>query len=253
MPEYDESQKTPLFDLDESAYLLHGKGDIIHVMRDLAKRPDIITAYLGGGGHMLTAVLGVIPERDLVVFDYGPNEAANQKALAAERLICVTQHDRIRIKFSCGPAKRAKFQGHPALAIPLPESVYRLQRREFFRVTTPMIEPVQLVIPPGGELAEELELTAFDLSAGGIGVANPKGALEAPPGTILEQCSLLLPGHGTLLVDVQVCYHRPATLRDGREGYRTGLSFRPMPLDRNVAIQRYLHRLQLEQAAMTPH
>lgn len=250
MPDYNNAQKTGLFSVDEQEkYMLYSKEAIIRVLNELSKKPDIITAYFNGGKeYLLTAVLGVLTDRDLVVLDLGPDEKRNERALERGRLVCVSKHDNIDIKFRCEGLRRARYQGRAALACPLPESLYRLQRREFFRVATPTINVLKCRIPQ--QDTDPLELPIVDISCGGVGLHDLSRHLEAQPPDIIRGCGIELPEFGFLVVDLQVRNIIPQTLNDGREVNRVGCAFMGLSLDKNALIQRYINKLQVDQKAL---
>ncbi len=245
MPEYSADQKTDLTDIQEhERYLLRSGSEIVRVLNDLKKRPDIITGYFDGGSkYLLTAVLEILPERNLVVFDYGQNEALNRGLLESGRMVGVTRHNNIRIRFSVEGLQRARLKGQTVLAATIPETLFRLQRREFFRVSTPQVTPVTCVIPAGVPLAGRHPLA--DISSGGVclivGPTAPPIELES----VIEACHLELPESSPLLVDLQIRNIRRLTRRQGEE-YRVGCAFVNVGMDTSVAIQRYINRLQVE-------
>ncbi len=244
MTEQDHSQRTALFDIQEQ-YLLHSKPEITRVLRDLAKKPDIITAYFDGGSRFfLTAVIGVLPERDMVVLDYGTEDALNELALQAERLVCVTRHEHVSVRFTCTGLQRAKYQGRQVFAAPLPESVYRPQRREFFRVVTPTVTPLKIHVPRPG--ADPLELTVVDLSCGGAALYDPEQSFTPVPGEIIKDCGIELPGFGLVTFNLEIRSQVPVMRSDGTAQVRIGGQFRGLTIDGTALLQRYLHKLQLD-------
>lgn len=250
MVEQSTDNKTELSAIEEQEkYLLYSRTAIINVLHDLSKRPDIITAYFNGGKeYLLTAVLTVLPERELVVLDYGADEKQNLRMLAADRIVCVTKHDNISIKFSCEELQRAKFQDRQAFAARLPDTLFRLQRREFFRVSTPVFNPLKCRIPDVER--GELELTIVDISVGGIGLLDPYFRVTQEIGTILRECSVDLAEFGLLHCDLQIRNSFMQAQNDGGKVRRVGCAFTNLTLDRNALLQRYIHRVQIEQKAI---
>jgi len=242
-------KKTELFDGgDDERFLLTSKTAIANVLTDLSKRPDILTAYFNHGKeYILTAVLAVMPERNLLVLDYGADEKLNQRLLEYGRAVCVTKHDNISIKFGCNILQRAKFQERQALAASLPESLFRQQRREFFRVTLPVINAIKCHIPQPDQ--EPLVLNMTDISCGGVGLIDPSRRFAPEVGTLLQGCRVDLPEVGTLVFDLVVrnCFLQPQN--DGSQVRRIGCAFAGLPLDKSAIIQRYIHRVQIEQKA----
>jgi c-di-GMP-binding flagellar brake protein YcgR len=251
MADYDPTQKTELFEpKNAEQYLLWSRPEIMRVLRDLAKKPEIITAWFDGGGrYFLTAVLGVLPEQGLVVFDCASDERTNELALNAERLVCVTRQDHITVRFSVSGLQKARFQGRSALAAPLPESVYRPQRREYFRVVTPTVNPLRVHIPQ--EQGEWL-LPVVDLSCGGVGIYDPRNEFPAEPGHAFRDCRLDLPGFGQIGFNLQVRNIIQVRQLEGVAIKRIGCQFEGLAIDANALLQRYLHKLQLEAKQRTP-
>lgn len=249
MAEYDETKKTSLSEIEEQEkYLVHNKGEISRVLLSLSKKPDIITAYFKGGSHyVLTAVLTVLPDRDLVVMDVGPDPLQNRLLLEEGRMTCVTAHDRIKIRFSLDNVQSARFQGQSALAAAIPQSLFRLQRREFYRVHVPMMKPARCLYyhPELGELDFEV----VDISAGGLGLLNRHPGFEAEQYAMLGECTLVLPEFGELEVDMQIRNSFPIEQRDGSTVTRIGCAFEEMNMRQNTIIQRYIHRVQIDEKA----
>lgn len=250
MIQNDDSHKTALFEMSgQEKYLLQSPTAIANVLHDLAKKPDIITAYFNRGSeYQLTAVLAVMPERDLVVLDYGADEAMNRRMLASERVVCVTKHDNISIKFTCTNLVRAKFHEHPAFAAPLPKALFRLQRREYFRVITPIIHPVlcHMAIPPGNTAA----LRVIDMSVGGVALADPQFLLEGTLGQLLGGCSIEMPDFGSISTDLEIRNALAMSAGDNQRVQRVGCAFRNLSIDNANLLQRYIHRLQIQQKAL---
>jgi c-di-GMP-binding flagellar brake protein YcgR len=250
MADEAENKKTELFDGgDDERFLLTSKAAIANVLVDLGKRPDILTAYFNQGHeYILTAVLAVMPERNLLVLDYGADEKLNQRLLEYGRAVCVTKHDNINIKFGCNILQRAKYQDRQALAASLPESLFRQQRREFFRVALPIVNAVKCYVPqPDGS---EMVLHVADISCGGAGLVDPQRRFNPEVGTLLAGCRVVLPETGTLVLDLVVRNSFLQAQNDGNQVRRIGCAFAGLPLDKNAVIQRYIHRVQIEQKAL---
>ena len=251
MSQPDDNKRTPLDTVEEQErYLIHSRTERVRVLGDLAKKPDILTAYFNHGReYLLTAIIGVLPDRDLVVLDYGANEKVNERALDNGRLVCVTKHKNISIKFTCEGLKRARYQGDTVFAAPIPESVFRLQRREFFRVSVPIASPLFCRIPRYD--AEPLELPVVYISCRGTGPLAPASGAAPEIRELLPGCLIELPEFGSLAVDLEVRNVRPHRLRDGEVAQRIGCSFVGLTMDRNALIQRYIHKVQVEQKALS--
>ncbi|MCW8918249.1 MAG: flagellar brake protein [Gammaproteobacteria bacterium] len=245
MPDYRNAQQLPLPELEGTdRFTLRNKSEIRAQLITLSRQPDIITAYFNEGKrYFLTAVLGVIDERGLLVLDVGPDEAITKLAIASGRLVCSTRHNGIPIRFSCENLQSARFQALPAIAASLPESLYRMQRREYFRVTTPRINGPRCEIPDplGGE---PFLLTVTDICAGGQGLVDTSGRMVAEVMDRFEGCRILLPEHGEIRVNLMIRNCGTLTTASGELLARYGASFEGLSVSDNASLQRYIFQLQ---------
>ena len=242
-----------LADHEQEEFLLREPAEIVGVLNQLARRPEIVTAYFDAGRrHLITAVLAADVRREELLLDVGPDERINRLALDADRLVCIAKHQRVSIKFACGPLARLEHDGRPAFHSPLPDSLYRLQRREYFRVTTPVAMPVCCRIPDPGESSRGHVFRAVDLSAGGVGLLDYKMALRLEPRDRIPGAELQIPDAGAFPVDLEVRNISRHVHQDGQEGRRIGMAFLHLSPEHAGVVQRYLHRLQVLQRDTRP-
>ena len=83
---------------DDSRFLVTNRLEIIRILRGLAQRNEMVSAFFNNGKDLLlTSVLAVHPEIDTVVLDCGSNNDLNQRVLRAEKIIFVTALDRVKV------------------------------------------------------------------------------------------------------------------------------------------------------------
>ena len=224
-------------------YLLHGRGAIIQKLRQLEKSRSLITAHFDGGKHsMLTAVVDVMPDKELVVLDYGADEKLNRKLLQASRVVFKTQHEGITAQFTVNRVQKAKRHGRPAFACPLPDSLLWVQRREFYRVRVPLGDPVHCEIAVPDE--EPLRVPIIDISMGGVALNDTENVIDTEIGQNLPPCKLLLGEHGDALVTLTVRNIMPVQPDDPAAGHRIGCEFQDLAMDTSTTIQRYIHAVE---------
>lgn len=243
MPDYHNAEQTELSAIaDHERFLLRSPGEIRTELLNLAKKPDIITAYFNEGREfILTAVLGVLSERGLVVLDVGPDDETTRRAIATDKLVCTTRSNGVPVKFSCSQLKSAKFQGQQAIAAALPDSLYRQQRREYFRVSMPRINAPTLRLTTPDE--RKFTLKVLDLSLGGLGLADPDEQFHAEIHSEFFNCQLSLPEFGELEVNIQI-RNQGRFHTSGGQVTRYGAAFINLPMSGNLHLQRYLYHLQ---------
>jgi len=162
-----------------SQYLLRSKSEMFSVFRGLVERVSQVTMFFNEGKDMiLTSIVSY--DDSGIVLDLGASGEMNRKALEANKLFCVTQLDKVKVQFLLLGIKRIEVNGQPAFKEPLPETVLRLQRREYFRLTTPIARPLkcQITIPDVGVI----EAQVADISGGGIGLMGIPLTVKVEPG-----------------------------------------------------------------------
>ncbi|KPK37406.1 MAG: hypothetical protein AMJ69_11640 [Gammaproteobacteria bacterium SG8_47] len=239
----DKSPSTPVrvhnVAADE-AHVLENRWAITQKLRLLAKKPDLITASFNGGREsVLTAVVEVLPEQNLLILDYGADEASNARLVGSERVIFTGAHNGIAAQFSSARLRRARFQGQTVFACPLPDSLLWRQRREFFRVKVPGNLPVRCEIPLPDNT--RLGLPVIDLSVGGVALLDERVRSLFAADTWLQGCTLSLPDIGQIAADFCVRYMLPLSQSNPEGGQRVGCAFGELSLDATATIQRYIY------------
>lgn len=234
---------------DDSRFLLHNKLEIVRTLRGLVTRNEMVSAFFNNGNELLlTSVLQVDSDAETVLLDYGSNEVLNQHILQSEKIIFVTSLDSVKVQWVSTQIATDTFEGRNAFRVNLPDQVLRLQRREYFRLTTPVINPLKCKIPTSQGLTVDVALA--DISAGGVGViiAQPLGvAFEV--GAVFPGCRVELPSIGTAEFTLSIQSTWEVTLKNGSKSLRAGCQFIDMRPGIQALIQRYIIKLERERIA----
>lgn len=231
-------------------FTLRGKGEIVHVLGELAKETGIITAYgPGDDDYLLTRVIAVLAERNTVVFAQGTDEVHIRRLLEAECMNCVATHNQITIRFSVKEIQQGRYQNHAVFTAPIPDSLVRLQRRDFFRVATPLIEPVVCRITQRD--SSFIELPLADISGGGLCLLDPHQQFNGVLGERLKQCVLLIPGHGPLQLSLEVRTLVRQSQCPDSPLLRIGCRYGELSGEKGAVIQRFILKLQVERTLAT--
>jgi c-di-GMP-binding flagellar brake protein YcgR len=235
---------------DYSEYLLHGKSEILFVLRGLLASTDRITIYFNEGrDFFLSAVIAV--DDDGLTLDYGSTQEINDRAIKADKVFCITQHEKVRIQFLLHGLKKVDFQGRPAFRAALPESVLRLQRREYYRLTTPIVNPLKCQIPVkmADDSATTIAVNIVDISGGGIAIIVPPPDVPFEADMRFPNCRIELPEVGMLVATLQVRSVFDVTLRSGARVKRAGCQFINLPGPMLTLVQRYIIKVERERKA----
>jgi len=230
---------------------IRSPAQIISLLHSIQDRNQLVTLALSDRtASFVTSVLNVNEAENVLAVDRAPNSVLNSKFAGAERVYFETTLDKIRIFFSSTCLAACLHEGRPALLLKVPDRLVRLQRREFYRIATPLVEPVRCVIPVPAELGyDHVTLTLVDISCGGLAILDEKKVLDETIGRQYDNCRITLPGAGTLITALQVRDCRDVVLPSGKRKRRLGLEFINLPAAALAAIQRYIMKLERTQNA----
>lgn len=230
---------------DLEPFMVYSRVEIIALL-DSVKRPGTLaTVYFDQhAGFAVSALLAVNPEFEEVLFDHPSDPATTRRLLAAEELTVVAFVDNIKVQFNARKAQETAYDGHPAFRVRLPDRVLRLQRRDFFRVKTPVSRPAHCLVPYGDDKKQYEKLRMLDISVGGMALLAYPEKFTLPAGTRVDECFLDLPGIGSVEVSIKVRHVDPVP-RD-EKARSVGCEFVDVaPLARTL-IQRYVNKLDAE-------
>ena len=97
------------------------------------------------------------------------------------------------------------------------------RKREHPRYPVPAAASLRGAADGGGFVQFEARIT--DISLGGMGVIVYDGSIRLAPGMLLKGCHVRVPGRGSLIVDLEVCYALPEIMCAGNSTHRAGFRF----------------------------
>lgn len=248
MPEQKNTLNDNIED-EYAKYLVSSRQEVVQILRALTRHNEMVTAYFNQGSEFfLTAIVEVDSAAGNLIVDCGSEEGPNRRALAADKIVFVTNLDRVKIQFSTKALVQINHQGRPAFRTQIPASLLKLQRREYYRLVTPMRAPLLCLIPDLRGI--KYEVTVADISVGGAGISGlpPEAPLEK--GQLLTQCRIVLPEEGTVVSTLEVRSLQQTTLRSGEIVLRAGCHFVDIPAAHQAMIQRYIIRIDRERRAL---
>jgi c-di-GMP-binding flagellar brake protein YcgR len=247
----------PRFELEQdseySKFMLYSKTEIISVLRSLIQKGAMMTVYFDQGkSFLLTSMLALSTDNNGFIFDLGSDHEMNSKALLADKLIFSAQIEKVKIQFSLNKLSAITYDGRPAFRGVLPETLLRLQRREYFRLSTPIASPIKCIIPmkraDGSTLVVEAPL--LDISGGGVGLmVQPEESGLYKSEMTFKDCKISLPEEGLLVTTLRVRNAFDVTARNGSHHIRVGCEFVELQGSRLTSIQRYITHIERERKA----
>jgi c-di-GMP-binding flagellar brake protein YcgR len=174
----------------------------------------------------------------------------NERIIEAGTVRCETSLDKIRILFKAENLRPTLYKGDAALRADIPPTLIRLQRREYYRMETPVSNPVRAILPlpleAGGGTAV---FPLHDISCGGIAILDNKMQLSTTIGEQLANCRIELPEIGPVTVSLEVRNSLDLTLLNNKTNRRIGLQFVDISRGGMAGVQRYITKLERERNA----
>ncbi|MGZ4989536.1 MAG: flagellar brake protein [Methylobacter sp.] len=234
---------------EASSFSIYNPRQIIHNLSILVKNKCLLSVRFGEGkAFFLTAILDIDEANSSIVFDFGPKEELNKQLLKSTRVAFQADFAGIKCSFKGLGLKQTLYNGEPAFTMPLPKSLYWMQRREFFRITSPRSKGsyCQLIFND----QEPVNLMLYDISLTGFSLLNSSSEISnlLEPGTQWEKCRLVLSGTGEDLISFKVCSKliinpdKIAALKI----QKIGCVFTKIAPLFESTVQRYINQLQRE-------
>ncbi|MDM0119194.1 flagellar brake protein [Variovorax arabinosiphilus] len=213
-------------------------------LRNLVNGGDFLTIQFASG-QLVTQLLDVDTRARTFTVDWGASTRQNEGLLAAQRCQFSAQPEGVRVEFATAAPRETRFEGLPAFELDFPEVLYYLQRREHFRVGTPVQNAYTCTgsLPSGGAFSFEVH----DLSLGGVAIrTTDKRVADWSTGASLRNCELSLGTFGRLSIDLELVSRRPTVLPNGGQRHLLGFRFLTLPGNVEGKLQRLITQLELK-------
>lgn len=234
---------------DISNYMIHSRMEIIYILRAIQHKNELVTAYFNQGqDFILTSIVDIDSEGGAVIFDYGANELLNRRLLESDKIILVTTQDKVKVQFVTGRMREIEYLGRPAFRASLPNELLKLQRREYYRLATPVINPIKCAFNRPDNV--KIEAPIADISLGGIAITHYREKLQFELGDRFKACRILLPDIGAVTTDIEIRNEQEITMKNGTQNHRAGCMFIDLHSSQQAMIQRYIIKLDRERRSL---
>jgi c-di-GMP-binding flagellar brake protein YcgR len=232
---------------NELTYSLSGSSQILSHLMLLFKSKCILSAHLGDGhDSFLTTIIEIDKKNNTIILDYGPKEYLNIQLINTDKTFFRTEYEGIKVSFAGTSITKVRHDGEWAFVMPLPKSILWLQRREFYRVRSPIAKYsyCEIFLPE----QEPIKLNIYDISVSGFSMLTYSVPLAAE---LLElkhfkNCKLVLTdvGEGKISFDVlYTCVINPPKLNKIE---KLGCKFTDIDRAFDSTIQRYMQQIERE-------
>lgn len=250
-------------DADEKECRISSPQQIIPVLREIAESGAYAALYYSPKREfIMTTILDL--DDDGMWLEQGLTAMENHRITESKRLTLVSSNRQVKVQFVVDSASSVTYDGRPAFFLPMPASLYRLQRRDYFRLSLSTAEHLRChlniaktpeeTLPDDAVPLEasviEVELPAADISGGGIGLICMEGEFDFVPGETYTDCQIELPDIGPIHVSITI--KNLISLSRNRTGkvlQRVGCEFMDIDGQTSGKLQRFITNKQRQMAA----
>lgn len=224
--------------------LVTSKRQIQSFLRSISEGGSPVALYYDGVKNFIMTSLLAVGEKGLWA-EQGADAAKNRQIAESRRITLVSSLNQVKIQFAAGSARTVTHQGYPAFYLPLPADLYRIQRREYFRLAVPLSERLRCIVPINQPQAgDRVELPVMDISGGGIRLSCAEENIEFVIGQTYAGCQIELPEVGRIEVAIKVKNMVSVSPKPGQNITRMGCVFVNLDNASGVMLQRYVTRMQ---------
>ena len=228
----------------DDQYRITAAREIEFVLQNIVKSSSRIALYYSEANEfILTTLLGV--DASGLWLEQSQKSRENERILESKKLIFVSSHAQVKVQFVSDQAAAATYQSQPAFFLPFPQNLYRLQRREYYRLTTPVSHPLLCVIPDQqSDKRQPHGVTIMDISGGGVGLTCAEQETMLIPGQSYKNCKIDLLEAGEFTGTIEVKNLVVISTPDGETVRRAGCEFKNLDGASTILLQRYVTAMQ---------
>jgi len=243
---------------DIAKYVVRSEKQVLAYLNLLSTERCLISAAFGQSDKdtFLSAIMDIDKKKKTITIDCGPKEYLNKRLLDSAIIKCSTEYKGIKVQFEGRKVIKAGTPGNPAFIIPIPSSIFWVQRRQFYRIRSPLSKQSYCAVSfKNSETEQEttLNLPLSDLSASGISFLNESKELkeQLQPATEFNKCRLVLQDQTPLSVDLEIRHTSPQQSKTPGKVERVGCYITNSTPRVESTILRYMQNIEREIQQMT--
>ncbi|PUA16355.1 flagellar brake protein [Glaciimonas sp. PCH181] len=212
---------------------------VARILRQLADQKDTLDISFGRrGGRIVTRVLAVNESEGTFFYAYGDSDDENAQLQASgENLFSCTEAGAF-IQFVCGQPEAQTYEGVPAFKSTFPESLYRMQRRQHVRVTTPTANPYVCTVTLPNQ--KRISFDVVDLSLSGVRLRSTNASIgELSVDMVLTGATFDYQDMGTMETDLKITFIH-SSQNFNNPIYNFGCRFLDLPKTQEEDLQRLI-------------
>lgn len=231
---------------DISSYSVRNPKQIAIYLSLLAKNGSMISARLSEGGKSyLTSVLDVNTDKNVLVLDCGVKEELNQLVEKAHKVTFNADYHGIKVSFIGNDIKRVIYQDESAFIMPMPKTIFWMERREYFRAKSPLSKVSYCQLSLDDRL---VNLRLCDISLTGFSVFNSSRELSGLilPDMSFTKAKLVLSDCVDENIISFIIRYKFVTNNKNQKTQKIGCKFTDINRQVEDAVQQYIQNIQRE-------
>lgn len=231
----------------ESSFFIHNPEQIISHLYLLVKRKCLLAAHFGNNEEFfLTTIIEIDKKNNTIILDYGSKEHLNKRILHSQKINLSTEYSGIPVTFSGARLTKIQYKGEPAFRMPLPASIFWRERREFYRVKSPISKFTYCWLKLSNQ--ERINLNVHDISIAGFSMLNDCNEYfnRLIPATRFEQCKLILSETSEDTVSFEICGTTIINPEKSNKIERISCKFTQITPTFETTIQRHIQHIEIE-------
>ncbi|MBS3963668.1 MAG: flagellar brake protein [Methylomonas sp.] len=236
----------------ESDFIVSNPRLVFSHLSEILSKKCVISAHFGENASFLTAILQLDQKTKRITLDCAPSESLNDQLLNSGNVLFRAEVDGVKASFAGRALKKVKNGDGWMFTMPLPDAIFWLQRREYFRVKVPLFHSgshcrLTYKARNPSEQDETMVFQLADLSVSGLAFLNPLEEWDERFADDAEwpQCLLYLHAGQSaevafVIKDLTRVKASPTTTQ-----LRIGCKFLYLPPGFESQLQRYIQDIEL--------
>ncbi|KAF3999704.1 flagellar brake protein [Glaciimonas immobilis] len=219
-------------------------NDVVSLLRQLAQHADPLDISFGRrGARIVTRIVAVDDRAGVFYYAAGDSEIENQQHQESGENLFSGMQSGAHVQFVCGVPERHVHEGMPVFISQLPESLYRMQRREHVRFETPSLNPYMCTATLPDQ--RRASFCVVDVSLAGARLRSTDPTIgDLVIGMTLTDATFDFRDLGELATDLTINFiHNSHTFNDPIHHF--GCRFFPLPKVKEAILQRVIASLDL--------
>lgn len=245
-----------------SEFLIRNSKLVVDHLNTLHKSRCMVSAYFGEDNRsFLTSIISIDSKKQLMEIECSPLQELNDALLQSPKVLFRTELQGIKVAFSGKQIKQIKRDGEKIFVLPIPNSIFWMQRRQCFRANIPSNHThcfCHLVLDIRQEdengdvhlIPQQARFKVVDISVTGFAFLNvsPAYADYVQPSLVFKNCLLQLHDDAESEARINFEITNVIKVKEGRAivAQRVGCRFTQMPLGFDDVVQRYVQSIELQ-------